>query len=62
MREHWLVDGQLHTTHGIKDPATLERREGWVDETNGQKTHWIEFWENDELVHRSVWVGATDGE
>ena len=59
MKEHWLVEGVLHTTKGIKDPATLTRKEGWDDQ---HTTHWVEFWDGDELVHRSAWVGAIDGE
>lgn len=62
MREHWLVNGELHTTKGIRDPDTLRRVEGWVPESNGQETHWIEFYDGAELVHRSVWVGADRGE
>lgn len=61
MREHWLVDGVLHTTKGVRDPETLSREDGWDDNPDGSKTHWIEFRDGDELVHRSVWVGATDG-
>lgn len=62
MREHWLVDGQLHTTHGIRKPEELRKVDGIVDEADGRKTHWVEFWDGGELVHRSVWVGADDGE
>ncbi len=62
MRKHWLVDGVLHTTKGVRPEESLRKVEGWVDEQDGRKTHWIEFYDGDELVHRSVWVGAHDGE
>jgi hypothetical protein len=37
------------------DPSTLDKREGQVDNDN-ELTKWVEYWDGDELVHRSVHV------
>lgn len=43
------------TTKGEMDDSLLEKREGVVDNEN-EYTTWIEYWLQDELVHRSVHV------
>lgn len=61
-KKHWLVNGVLHTTKGPKDESTLRKVEGFAPHENGRTTHWIEFYDGPELVHRSVWVGFHDHE
>lgn len=43
----------ITTIHGEMDEAVLEKREGSLDDAN-ETTNWVEYWFNDELVHRSV--------
>lgn len=43
------------TTKGMMDTALLERRTGEIDNEN-EFTDWVEYWLDDELVHRSVHV------
>lgn len=43
------------TTKGDMDDSLLEKREGTVDNEN-ELTTWIEYWLDEELVHRSVHV------
>lgn len=43
------------TTKGEMDDATLEKKEGFVDNDN-EYTTWVEYWLNGEMVHRSVHV------
>jgi hypothetical protein len=43
------------TTKGDMDDSLLEKREGVVDNEN-EYTTWVEYWLQDELVHRSVHV------
>ena len=43
------------TTKGDMDESLLEKREGSVDNDN-ELTTWVEYWLNDELVHRSAHV------
>lgn len=45
----------ITTTKGEMDEALLEKKEGFVDNDN-EYTTWIEYWLDDELVHRSVHV------
>jgi hypothetical protein len=45
----------VNTTHGEMDDSLLTRKDG-VYEDDNEKTTWIEYWLNDELVHRSVHV------
>ena len=37
------------------DEALLDKREGVVDDEN-EHTTWVEYWLDDELVHRSASV------
>lgn len=43
------------TTKGDMDDSLLEKREGAVDNEN-ELTTWVEYWLDEELVHRSVHV------
>ncbi len=45
----------ITTTLGDMDEALLEKREGGLDNDN-ETTTWVEYWFNNELVHRSVAV------
>ena len=47
--------GKINTTKGMKDPLTLRRVDGAVNNDN-EFTEWVEFWDGTELVHRSVEV------
>lgn len=46
---------EITTTKGLMDEALLEKREGLVDDDN-ERTTWVEYWLDGELVHRSVHV------
>jgi len=35
------------------DDSLLEKKEGIID-TENETTRWVEYWQNNELVHRSV--------
>jgi len=37
------------------DEALLEKREGQFEDDN-ESTTWVEYWDGDEMVHRSVHV------
>ena len=37
------------------DEALLEKREGQLENDN-ETTSWVEYWDGDEMVHRSVHV------
>ena len=43
------------TTYGDMDDSLLEHREGTFEDDN-ELTTWVEYWKDDELVHRSVHV------
>ena len=45
----------ITTTKGEMDDSLLEKKEGVVDNED-EYTTWIEYWLDDELVHRSVHV------
>lgn len=45
----------VYTTKGELEEATLEKREGVVDDDR-ECTRWIEYWLDGELVHRSVHI------
>ena len=45
----------IETTKGTMDDALLNRKEGFVD-NDDEYTTWVEYWFDDELVHRSVHV------
>jgi len=41
------------TTKGDMDDSLLEKKEGIIDNEN-ETTQWVEYWHENELVHRSV--------
>ena len=43
------------TTKGDMDDSLLEKRDGSLDNEN-ETTTWVEYWLDEELVHRSVHV------
>jgi hypothetical protein len=43
------------TTKGEMDESLLEKREGFVD-NDIEYTTWVEYWLDNELVHRSAHV------
>jgi len=45
----------ITTTKGDIDESLLSKREGSIDNEN-EYTTWIEYWLDDELVHRSAHV------
>jgi len=45
----------IETTKGQMDESLLEKREGQSD-TNTETIAWVEYWHENELVHRSVHV------
>ena len=45
----------INTIYGEMDEATLEKREGVIDNDN-ECTTWVEYWRGEELVHRSAHV------
>lgn len=50
----------ITTTKGLMDEATLRRVDGELDNAN-EHTKWVEFYDGDELVHRSVHVHLKEG-
>jgi len=45
----------ITTTRGDMDESLFEKREGTVD-NNNELTTWVEYWDGEELVHRSAHV------
>ena len=45
----------VNTTHGEMDEDLLDRKEGVIDNENETIT-WVEYWLDDELVHRSAHI------
>lgn len=45
----------ITTTKGLMDESKLEKKTGNIDNDN-EFTQWIEYYDGDELVHRSVHV------
>jgi hypothetical protein len=43
------------TTKGDMDDSLLVKKEGSIDDEN-EYTTWVEYWLDDELVHRSAHV------
>jgi hypothetical protein len=43
----------IMTTKGEMDESLLEKKTGTIDNEN-ETINWIEYWLEDELVHRSV--------
>jgi len=45
----------IETTKGQMDESVLEKREGQT-ETNTETVEWVEYWYENQIVHRSVHV------
>ena len=45
----------ITTKHGLMEDSDLKKVEGAIDNEN-ERTTWVEYWLNDELVHRSAAV------
>jgi len=45
----------ISTTKGEMDEGLLKRVDGTVDNEN-ELTTWVEYWDGEELVHRSVHI------
>ena len=45
----------INTTRGEMDEKLLTKRTGTIDNDN-EHTTWIEYWNRNELLHRSVHV------
>ena len=45
----------ITTTHGEMDESLLVKKTGEIDNDN-ESTTWVEYYQGDELVHRSVHV------
>ena len=48
------------TTKGMMDERFLEKRTGEMDNEN-ERTTWVEYWLDGELVHRSVDIRLKKG-
>lgn len=47
------------TIHGDMDDSLLVKKEGAFENDN-ECTTWVEYWLNDELVHRSAHIDLKD--
>ena len=45
----------ITTTKGVMDDSLLVKKEGSIDNDN-EYTTWVEYWLDEELVHRSAHV------
>lgn len=45
----------ITTTKGLMDPSLLEKKTG-SKETDNEITNWVEYWDKDGMIHRSVHV------
>ena len=45
----------IDTIHGLMEESMLEKRQGMMD-TDIERTLWVEYWKDGELVHRSAHV------
>ena len=50
----------IDTIHGPMDESSLKKVEGFFENEN-ENTSWVEYWLNDELVHRSAHVNLKQG-
>ena len=50
----------IDTTKGPMDEALLEKRTGTFENDN-ERTSWVEYWLDGELVHRSAHVDLKQG-
>lgn len=50
----------ITTTKGLMDEAKLRKVEGELDNDN-ERTTWVEYYDGDELVHRSAHIHLKKG-
>lgn len=50
----------ITTTKGMMEADELERRAGVFEDEN-ERTTWVEYWDDGELVHRSAHVDLKQG-
>jgi hypothetical protein len=50
----------ITTTKGLMEESLLEKKTGVIDNEN-EITKWVEYWLDDEMVHRSVHVQLKQG-
>jgi hypothetical protein len=50
----------IYTTRGEMDETTLRKVEGSID-NDIECTNWVEYWDGEEMVHRSVHVALKQG-
>ena len=50
---------KITTTKGLMDPSLLRKAEGSEPTDQGGTVRWVEYWDGDELVHRSVNIELT---
>lgn len=50
----------IETTKGMMSEDALEKREGMFEDDN-EKTSWVEYWYEGQLVHRSAHVNLKRG-
>lgn len=51
---------QITTIHGPMDEALLLKKEGGFEDAN-EKTSWVEYYYNNQLVHRSASIALKKG-
>ena len=50
----------ITTTKGLMDESLLLKKTG-VDEDDRARSEWVEYWDGEELVHRSVAISIKKG-
>ena len=50
----------VNTIYGEMDDSLLEHKSG-IQETPNESIHWVEYWLENELVHRSVHLYVKQG-
>ena len=51
---------KITTIHGLMDEDLLDKKVG-SEEDDSQCLTWVEYWYNNELVHRSVHLALKEG-
>lgn len=54
------MSDMIETTKGLMDKAHLRQVFGSFEDEN-ESTSWVEYFDGDELVHRSVWIDLKKG-
>lgn len=50
----------ITTTKGMMEESALTKREGEVNDER-EHTNWVEYWDGNDLVHRSAHVRLKEG-